>query len=156
MSQSWSESDMVPVKRVRRLIDRESKHVSRLCHFPNEIFLQIFEFLDLHAIVKAFFGINKRYDSLLSSLKSVSLVVASKGNVSIEKNLCQYSAAIVHFVVDRVPKFTFTCTTLTNIRSLTIKYGTQNHYDSVRPFNFPLLEYLHIEDCEYNHFPFSE
>ncbi|CAF4079505.1 unnamed protein product, partial [Rotaria magnacalcarata] len=115
-------------------------------HFPNEIFLLIFEFLDLYAIVNAFSGINKHYDSLLSSLKSVTLAVPSNGNVFIEKNLRQYSTSIVYLVMDRVPKFTFTSVTLTNVRSLTIKCGTQIQYDSVRPCNFPLLEYFHLED----------
>ncbi|CAF2218298.1 unnamed protein product [Rotaria magnacalcarata] len=146
MSRSLSESTVVPVKRARRVIDKELKNISSLDHFPNEIFLLIFEFLDLYAIVNAFSGINKHYDSLLSSLKSVTLAVPSNGNVFIEKNLRQYSTSIVYLVMDRVPKFTFTSVTLTNVRSLTIKCGTQIQYDSVRPCNFPLLEYFHLED----------
>lgn len=140
---------MNPAKRLRIDVDTKPKTISFLEQLPNEVFLQIFALLDLSEIVNAFSGMNKRFDSLISNLKYLSQVMSRNSIPMKDEMLHQYTSSIVRLVVDRMSKFSLTSVTLNNVRSLTIKYGSQTQYDDVRPSNFPLLEYLHIDDCEF-------
>jgi hypothetical protein len=39
-------------------------------------------------------------------------------------------------------------TSLINLRSLRLKYGSNTQFDTIRPENFPILEILHIKGNE--------
>jgi hypothetical protein len=112
---------------------------------PTEIFLQVFTFFSLEELFKAFSGLNSHIDSVIRLVRGASHVVKYNDVEAI--NLLQlFSAKISRLVVINVEMVDFT--SLINLRSLTLKYGTEKQYDSIRPQYFPMLEILHIQGNE--------
>ena len=112
---------------------------------PPEIFQQIFTFLSLRELFTAFSGLNSHIDSVIRLVRDASLLV--KYNDIEAVNLLQlFSDKISRLVVVNVEMGDFT--SLINLRSLTLKYGTEKQFDSIRPQYFPMLEILHIRGNE--------
>jgi hypothetical protein len=110
--------------------------------FPTEIFLQIFTFFSLQELLTAFSGLNSYIDSVIRLVRNVSHVV--RHNDIDGMNLLQsFPTNIVRLVIVNFEIIDFT--SLINLRSLTLKYGTETQFDSIRPQYFPLLEILHIK-----------
>ncbi len=111
-------------------------------HLPTEIFFQIFGFLHLQELVTAFSGLNSHIDSIIRSVRDVSLIVRYNDTNAL-KLLQSFSDQIGHLSVLSVE--TVDLTSLPNLRSLVLKYGSYAQWDSIRPENMPLLEILHIK-----------
>ncbi len=108
---------------------------------PTEIFLQIFAFLHLRELVTAFFGLNSYINSVIQSVRGITYLVKYNGDD--KTNLLHlFPTQIGRLVIVSVEMVDFT--SLTNLRSLTLKYGTSTQFDSIRPQNIPMLEILHI------------
>jgi hypothetical protein len=110
-------------------------------HLPVEIFLQIFDFLPLQDLVTAFSGLNFYINSIIRSVTGISHVVKYDDVDAI--NLLQLFPTHIGRLVLFLSE-TMDFTSLTNVRSLTIRYGTSAQFDSIRPQYFPMLEMLHI------------
>jgi hypothetical protein len=112
---------------------------------PTEIFLQIFTFISLGDLFEAFSGLNFHIDSVIRLVRDAKHIVKYNDVEAI--NLLQlFSNKISHLVVINVEMVDFT--SLTNLRSITLKYGTEKQFDSIRPQYFPMLEILHIRGKE--------
>jgi hypothetical protein len=119
----------------------DNTHPTLLEHLPNEIFLQIFTFFSLRDIVKVFFGLNSYIDSLIRLLTNASHVI--KYNDVDGINLLQlFPSQFGRLVVINAEQADFT--SLINLRSLTLKYGTSARFDIIHPLHFPLLEILGV------------
>jgi hypothetical protein len=112
---------------------------------PVEIFLQIFALLSFQEIVTAFSALNSHIDLIIRSMRDVTHAV--KYNNANAINLLQLlPACIGHLIIVNVEMIDFT--SFINLRSLTLKYGTQRQFDTIRPQYLPMLEILHIKGSE--------
>jgi len=114
-------------------------------HLPTEIFLQIFAFLPLQELSKAFSGLNSYINSMIQLVINTSHLV-KYNDIDAINLLHLFSTKIIHLTIVNVEKANFI--SLKNLRSLTLKYGTKMQIDTIRPQNFPLLEILHIKGNE--------
>ncbi len=117
---------------------------TRLASFeqlPTEIFLQIFAFLPLQELVAAFYGLNFYIDSIIRSVRVASLVVRNNDADAIQL-LQLFPTQIGRLLALNAEMLDFT--SLINLRSLILKYGTPAQFNSIRPQHFPMLEILHI------------
>jgi hypothetical protein len=120
-------------------------HPMLLEDLPTEIFLQIFTFFSLEEVSAAFSGLNSRIDSVIQLVRDAKHVVKYNDVEAI--NLLQlFSTLISRLVVINVEMVDFS--SLINLRSLTLKYGTQIQFDSIDAQHFPMLEILHIRGNE--------
>ena len=111
-------------------------------HFPVEILLQIFSFFSLRELVATFSGLNTHFDSIVRFVRDGIHTVAYNNLDDI--NLLQlFPTQIARLRVANVETVDFS--SLVNLRALTLKYGTNVQFDSVRPQHFPMLEILHVE-----------
>jgi hypothetical protein len=114
-------------------------------HLPVEIFQQVFVLLPLQEIVTAFLGLNSHIDSIIRSLKNISHTVRPTDDKAINI-LHLFPTQISHLIIVNVRTVDFT--SLINLRSLILKYGTDAQFDSIRPQHFPMLKNLHIHASE--------
>ncbi|CAF4019717.1 unnamed protein product [Rotaria sordida] len=110
---------------------------------PTEIFLEIFAFLPLRELVKAFSGLNSYIDLIIESMTDIKHVV-TYNDVNAIILLQLRPTQIGHLVIVHAEKVDFT--SLINLRSLKLNFGTCAQFDSIRPKYFPILEILHIYD----------
>jgi len=118
------------------------RHQSSLEHLPTEIFLQIFDFLSLRELITALFGLNSHINAIIRSVRGTSHVVRYN-DVDAIKLLQLFPIQIGHLTIVNIEMIDFP--SLINLRSLTLKYGTQIQFDNIRPQHFPMLEILHIK-----------
>jgi hypothetical protein len=111
-------------------------------HLPIEIFFQIFASFSLGEIITSFFGLNSRIDSIIRCMTGASHVISYNNKKAIDL-LHLFPTQIGQLIVTRARKVNFT--SLINLRSLTMKYGTCAQFDGIRPEHFPMLEILHID-----------
>lgn len=108
---------------------------------PVEIFLQVCASLTLREVIKAFAGLNAHIDSSIGALRNASHTlqdIASETTDLLRLNPTQ----IGRLVISKCSTADFS--SLINLRSLTLKYGTGEQFDAIRPRNFPQLEILHL------------
>jgi hypothetical protein len=108
----------------------------------NEIFREIFEFLSLEEIVTSFFGLNSRINSIIRSMNTASHAINSNDTKAVDL-LNLFPIQIGRLILKYSENVNFT--SLINLRSLTITFGSIAQFDDSRPEHFPLLEVLHIE-----------
>ncbi|CAF1098556.1 unnamed protein product [Adineta steineri] len=114
-------------------------------HLPVEILQQIFGLLPLRDISTAFCGLNLYVDSIIRSMTNAHHIVSCNDVNSINL-LHLFPTLISHLVIVNVETVDFT--SLRNLRSLMLKYGTQAQLDSIRPQNYPMLEIFQIKGNE--------
>jgi hypothetical protein len=114
---------------------------TRIEHLPIEIFLKIFASFSLEEIVTSFFGLNSCIDSIIRSVRNANHVVSYNDNKAVHL-LHLFPTQIGRLIVTRAPLVDFT--SVINLRSLTMKYGTFAQFDGIRPEHFPMLEILRI------------
>jgi hypothetical protein len=114
-------------------------------NLPIEIFLQIFGFLRLEELIKAFSGLNSFINSIIQSVRDLNYVVKYKDVDSLNL-LYLYPTQISRLIIVNIE--TADLTSLTNLRSLTWRYPTPTQFDTIRPQHFPMLEILHIKGSE--------
>jgi len=113
---------------------------TKIEHLPIEI-LEIFALFSLEEIVTSFFGLNSHIDSIIRCVKSASHAISSHDTKAVDL-LNLFPTQISRLIVTRGVTVDFT--SLINLRSLTIEYGTLAQLDGIRPQHFPMLEILHI------------
>ncbi|CAF0752962.1 unnamed protein product [Adineta steineri] len=111
-------------------------------HLPVEIFLQIFAFLPWRELVTSFSGLNFYIDSIIQSVRGKSHGI--RYNDIDAMNLLQLFPALIDRLVV-VNANIVDLSSLTNLRSLTLEYGTKAQLNTIRPHYFPKLEILHIK-----------
>ena len=109
---------------------------------PIELFLEIFSFLHLPDILSAFSGLNSFIDSIVRSVKS-AIHIKRSNDVDTINLLHSHPNQISRLLVVNAETVDFT--SLNNLHSLTLKYGTTAQFNSIRPQNLPMLEILYIK-----------
>ena len=110
-------------------------------HLSFEIFLQIFSSLSLEETVITFSGLNSYIDLIIRSIND-GIHTVSYNDTNDADLLYLYPAQIGRLIITLSSDVDFT--SLINLRSLTIKYGTFIQFDRIRPQYFYMLELLHI------------
>lgn len=121
--------------------NNNDEYQTSLEHLPVEIVLQIFAYFSFSELIQTFFGLNTSIDSIIYSMRNQSEVVRFDDIESIHR-LYLFANNIIRLVItdpsiDLIP--------FRNLRSLTLKYGSQTQLDSIRPEHFPLLQMLRIK-----------
>jgi hypothetical protein len=111
-------------------------------HLPVEILSKIFDFLSLQRISTSFLSLNSHIDSVIRSWRSARHTVICNNTNDVDL-LHSFPTLISHLVIVNAELVDFT--SVKNLRSLMLKYGTRAQIDCIRPQNFPLLETLHIK-----------
>lgn len=111
-------------------------------YLPTEIVLQIFTYFSLRELLATFFGLNYHIDSMIRLVRDISHVVKYKDEDAINL-LHLFPTSIIHLIFINAENANFL--SLNNLRSLTLKYGTETQFGTIRPQHFPLLEILHIK-----------
>ncbi len=122
-------------------MDKDNTCSTLLEYLPTEIFLQIFAFFHLQELVTTFSGLNTNIDSIIQLVRTANHVVRFN-DINAIHLLHSFPTQIARLTI--VNAETIDLTPLINLRSLTLKYGTETQFASIRPENFPLLEILHI------------
>jgi hypothetical protein len=118
---------------------------SLLEHLPVEILLQIFGLLTLREISTTFLGLNSYIDSIIRYVRGATHMVSCNDGNAI-KLLHLLPTLISRVIIVNFEMVDFT--SLINLRSLILKYGTQAQFNSIRPQHFPMLEILCIKGNE--------
>jgi hypothetical protein len=118
---------------------------SLLEHLPVEILLQIFGLLTLREISTTFLGLNSYIDSIIRYVRGATHMVSCNDGNAI-KLLHLLPTLISRVIIVNFEMVDFT--SLINLRSLILKYGTQAQFNSIRPQHFPMLEILYIKGNE--------
>jgi hypothetical protein len=114
---------------------------TKIEHLPVEIFLEIFALFSLEEIISSFFGLNSRINSIIRCAKCISHTISSSDTTAVDQ-LKLFPTQIGRLFITRGVTIDFT--SLINLRSLTIEYGTLAQLNGIRPQHFPMLEILHI------------
>ena len=108
---------------------------------PVEIFLQVFASLTLQDIIRAFSGLNSHIESCIHATRNAIYTLHDRLTRTTDP-LRSYPIQIGRLIITNCREIDFT--SLIYLRSLTLKYGTGEQFDAIRPQNFPQLEILHL------------
>jgi hypothetical protein len=107
-------------------------------HLPNELLLDVFEYLDIGDLYRSFWGLNNRFDDILRSLKNLSLVI--------EKNdpllIAIFASRIVRLQVNTWHEIDLS--RFSNLKWLKLCRTTRNQVTKIRPDVVPKLVYLSL------------
>lgn len=123
-------------------MSNEARFATQLEHLPAEVWLKIFAFIPLPQLVPSFLGLNAHIDAIVRSVRRQRHVVRCNDADAVHF-LRLFPATISHLMI--VNSDMADLTPCTNLRSLTLKWGTIAQLDSIRPCHLPLLEVLHIK-----------
>ena len=108
---------------------------------PLEIFLHVFASFSLSEIVTTFSALNSRIDAYIEAVTQTTHTISYSDTKAIDL-VRLFPTQIGRLIITHTPVVDLT--PLTNLRSLTIRYGTVTQFDGIRPHHFPRLEILHL------------
>lgn len=111
-------------------------------NLSTEIILQIFGFLSLRELVTTFFDLNGCINSVIRLINDANHVVRCN-DIDAINILQSFPTQIRRLLIVNVESIDFTA--LINLHSLTLKYGTDAQFNSIRPEYMPRLETLYIK-----------
>ena len=111
---------------------------SLLEDLPNELFLDIFQYIDTRDLYQGFWGLNIRFNNILQSLNNLSLVI-EKNDSSL---ITIFASQIVRLEINTWHEIDLK--QFINLKSLKLCHTTRNHVNKIRPNILPNLVYLSI------------
>lgn len=111
---------------------------SRLEDLPNELLLEVFEYLDTRDLHRSFWRLNDRFNDLLQSLKDLSLILEKNDPVLIEV----FASRIVRLEVNTWHEIDLS--RFRNLKWLKLSRTTRNQVMKIRPEFVPKLVYLSL------------
>jgi len=110
----------------------------RFEHLPNELLLDIFEYIDTRDLYQGFWGLNSRFDNILRSLKDLSLII-EKNDPSL---IAIFASRIVRLEINTWHEIDLSH--FSNLQSLILRRTTRNQVTQIRPDVMPNLVYLSL------------
>jgi hypothetical protein len=107
-------------------------------HLPNELLLDVFEYIDTRDLHRGFWGLNSRFDNILRSLKNLSLVI-EKNDPSL---IAIFASRIIRLEVNTWHEIDLS--RFRNLQSLKLCHTTRNQVTKIRPDVIPNLVYLSL------------
>ena len=111
---------------------------SRVEDLPNELLLEVFEYLDTRDLYRSFWGLNDRLNELLQSLKNLSLILEKNDPILIEI----FASRIVRLELNTWHEIDLS--RFTNLKWLKLSRTTRNQVTKIRPIFVPKLVYLSL------------
>ena len=105
---------------------------------PNELILDVFEYLDTRDLHRGFWGLNDRFNDILRSLKNLPLIM-DKNDSSL---IAIFASRVVRLEVDTWHEIDLT--RFSNLRWLKLCRTTRNQVTMIRPSVVPKLVYLSL------------
>ncbi|CAF4488946.1 unnamed protein product, partial [Rotaria sp. Silwood2] len=118
--------------------DYTTQHRSTLEIFPDELFFEIFEYIPLNNLYRAFFGLNKRINIILQNLPNLFAEWTTHND---DKIIDIFSSCINRLVIWRGGYLNLS--RFTKLHSLKLALPTIEQCNEIQPSL--ILEHLHIE-----------
>ncbi len=122
----------------RDMSDCCSQHSSTLEIFPDELFFELFEYIPIHDLSRAFCGLNKRIDRILKNLSNLFAVWTTNAD---DRIIDLFSPCISRLVIWRGGPLNLH--RFSKLRSLKLALPSIEQCNEIRPSS--TLEHLHIE-----------
>jgi hypothetical protein len=104
---------------------------------PNELFLYLFTYLNIHHLYSAFWGLNTRINNLFQSYENLCLTIDNKTDRQLMKSYAPY---ITRLIIDT--SINCDLTQFPNLQTLILCDGTQRHLERIQPAIVPNLTHL--------------
>ncbi|CAF3664577.1 unnamed protein product [Rotaria sp. Silwood1] len=119
---------------------------AQLEHLPNELLIDIFEYLDARDLIYGFWGLNKRFNHILQSLENLSLTIKNDES----KLIPLFASQIKRLIVDTCLNIDFT--QFPYLYSLILFDLTENQFRQIQSEFMPHLVYISISSNNKSYF----
>ena len=111
--------------------------------FPNELLIELFEYISPNDLYKSFFNLNFRLNSIINSLQNLHLTFHEDWDTK-ERSVPFFASQISTLIIkhDELVDFSY----YSNIRSLKLSMPTANQCDAIQPLLLPNLKHLYISN----------
>jgi hypothetical protein len=117
--------------------------ISSIELFPNELLIEIFEYLSPYDLYKTFYNLNSHFNSIINSLENLRLILQEDWDN--KQQVTPFFATQISTLVikhDELIHFS----SYSNIHSLKLSMPTADQCNAIQPSLFPNLEYLYISN----------
>ncbi|CAF3463691.1 unnamed protein product [Rotaria sp. Silwood1] len=117
--------------------------ISSIEIFPNELLIEIFEYISSYDLYNTFFNLNSRFNSLIDSLSNLCFILEEDWDHK-ERIIPHFASHITSLIIkhDELIDFSY----YSNIRSLKLSMPTMNQCNAIQPYILPNLEHLYISN----------
>jgi hypothetical protein len=128
----------------------EYKKLSTIEHLPNELFLEIFRFIDVYDLHRGWAKLNKRFRSILHSIPMHAYLKKKHDYIGYKPYFRYYASQFMYIRIEEVCDIpeTFDVSHFSNIRSLHLGIATPKQYDHITPDNMPYLTHLTVTQLQ--------
>jgi hypothetical protein len=115
--------------------------------FPNELLIELFEYITPYDLYTAFFNLNFRLNSIINSLQNLQLTLQEDWDNK-EHTIPFFALQISTLIIrhDELINFSY----YANIRSLKLSMPTANQCNAIQPSFLPNLEHLYISNLYFS------
>jgi hypothetical protein len=111
--------------------------------FPNELLIELFEYISPYDLYNTFFNLNSRLNSIINSLKNLHLILQEDWDNK-ERFIPFFASQISTLIIQHDESIDFSY--YSNIRSLKLSMPTTNQLNAIQPSLLPNLEHLYISN----------
>jgi hypothetical protein len=104
---------------------------------PNELFLDLFTYLNIQHLHSAFWGLNKRFNSLFQSYENLCLTFDDKTD---QLSMKSYAPFVTRLIIDTHNNCDFS--QFPNLQTLIVCDGNSKHLEQIQPDIVPNLTHL--------------
>lgn len=121
--------------------------ISTIETFPNELLLELFEYIAPYDLYNIFYNINSRFKSIVSSCRNLHLILEEDWDNK-ERSAPFFASNVSSLIVKHDEPIDFS--NYSNIRSLKLCMPTENQCNAIQPDLFFNLEHLCISNLYYS------
>ncbi|CAF0745293.1 unnamed protein product [Adineta steineri] len=107
--------------------------------FPDEIFMEIFQYISIHDLYRGLYKLNQRINHILHSITNLSLTLSKAEDIN-DEAVVFFASRIYHLVVRHQNPVEFN--RFPSLRSLTSKFPQDRQLCGVKPKHLPNLTHL--------------
>ena len=128
---------------IRTLVELMNEPIASLESFPNELLLELFEYISPDHLYQTFFHLNTRFHSLIHSLRNLRVILVENWDDH-EYSVPFYASQISSLIIkhDHPMDFSF----YRNLRSLKLSRPTNEQCNAIQSTFLPNLEHLFISN----------
>jgi len=117
--------------------------ISNIEFFPNELFIELFEYISPYDLYNTFFNLNARLNSIIHSLQNLHLILNEDWDNK-ERRIPFFSSQISTLIIKHDDCIDFS--SYSNLRSLKLSMPTIDQCNAIQPSILPNLEHLYISN----------
>jgi hypothetical protein len=107
---------------------------------PNELIIQLFDYIDIRDIFNAFYNLNSRLNQLIQPFQNLRLIISEKQN-----NRLNYFSSYTDTLIIKDDIY-INLKSLINVRHVILYCSYDGILTQINPENFPYLEYFSISN----------